>query len=97
MYAAILRMRFPDEHREAVVRFLRDELVPVIRDNPGFRGFQVLDAETPGELVMLDTWDSPEDSAAAGQRPEAVAVHARFAALGLEVAAATRYAVVVQA
>ena len=89
-------MRFSDKHREAVVRFLRDELVPVIRDNPGFHGFQVLDADTPGELVMLDTWDSREDSVAAGQRPDAVVVHARFAVLGLEVMAATRYAVVVQ-
>ena len=97
MYAAILRMRFPEENREAVVRFLRDELVPVIRDNPGFRGFQVLDDGTPGELLMVDSWERREDSVAAGQKPEAVAIHACFGPLGLEVAAATRYRVVAQA
>jgi quinol monooxygenase YgiN len=93
MYAAILRMRFPEENREAVIRFQRDEIAPVIRDNPGFRAFQVLDDGTPGELVMIDTWDSREASVAAIQQPAAVAIHARYAELGLEVAAATRYTV----
>lgn len=86
MYAAILR-----------VRFLAEEMLPVIRDNPGFRGFQVLDEGTPGELVMIDTWERREDSMAALQRPEAAAVHARYTALGLTVAAATRCTVVAQA
>ena len=95
MYAAILQMRFPPENYEAVLRFLRDEMLPIIRDNPGFRDFRVLDSGTPGTLVMIDTWDRLEDSVAAGQRPEAIAIHARYVALGLEVATATRYTVVV--
>jgi quinol monooxygenase YgiN len=97
MYAAILQMRFPPENHEAVLRLLRDEMLPVIRANPGFRDFQVLDDGTPGALVMIDIWDSREDSMAAGQKPEAIAVHARFAPLGLEVASATRYTVVAHA
>jgi quinol monooxygenase YgiN len=94
MYAAILRMRFPEENRQAVIRFLRDEMAPVIRDNPGFRAFQVLDDGTSGELVMIDTWDSREASVAAIQQPAAVAIHARYTQLSLEVAAATRYTAV---
>jgi hypothetical protein len=69
-------------------------MLPVIRANAGFLDFRVLDPGTPGELVMIDTWDSREDSAAAGQRPESVAVHARYADLGLSVTSASRYTVV---
>jgi quinol monooxygenase YgiN len=94
MYAAILQMRFPPENHDAVLRFLRNEMLPIIRDNPGFQDFRVLDSGVPGTLVMIDTWDRLEDNVAAGQRPEASAVHARYAALGLEVASATRYTVV---
>jgi quinol monooxygenase YgiN len=94
MYAAILQMRFPPENHEAVLRLLRDELLPIIRENPGFRDFRVLDDGTPGTLVMIDTWDSREDSVAAGQKPDAIAIHAQFAPLGLEAASATRYTVV---
>ena len=43
---------------------------------------------------MIDTWESREDSAAAGQGEAAIAVHARFDELSLAVATATRYAVV---
>jgi quinol monooxygenase YgiN len=95
MYAAILHLRFPPDRRDEVVRFLREEMLPVIRDNPGFLNFQVLDGEAPGELVMVDTWERPDDSIAAGQAPAAVAVHGRFAELELSVAGAGRYTVVV--
>ena len=94
MYAAILHMTFPPERHDDVVRFLRDEMLPVIRDNAGFIDFRVLDPNSPGELVMIDTWESREDSVQAIQRPAAVAVHSRYADLELEVASATRYAVV---
>jgi hypothetical protein len=44
---------------------------------------------------MIDTWRRREDSAAAAQRPDAEAVHARYTDLGITVTAASRYAVVV--
>ncbi len=94
MYAAILHMTFPPERHDDVVRFLRDEMLPVIRDNAGFIDFRVLDPNSPGELVTIDTWERREDSVRAIQRPDAVAVHSRYADLGLEVASATRYTVV---
>lgn len=94
MYAAILQMTFPPERRDEVVAFLRDEMTPVIRDNPGFLDFRVLESDTPGTLTMIDTWESRSDSAAAGGTAAAVAVHTRFDDLGLAVAAATRYTVV---
>ena len=95
MYAAILHLTFPPENHAAVVEFLRDEMLPVIRDNAGFRDFRVLDAGVAGELVMIDTWDRREDSEAAGTHPSAVHVHQRYAALGIEVSSARRYEVVV--
>jgi quinol monooxygenase YgiN len=93
MYAAILQLTFPAERHDEVARFLRDEMMAVIRDNEGFVDFRVLDAGTPGELVIIDTWHRQEDAMAAIQRPSAQGVHARYAELGIAVASATRYSV----
>jgi quinol monooxygenase YgiN len=95
VYAAILHLSCPPERHADVVRFLADEMLPVIRANEGFVDLRVLDSGTPGELVMIDTWRRREDSAAAGQRPEALAVHARYTELGISVTTAGRYTVVV--
>jgi len=95
MYAAILHLAFPPDRHDEVIRFLADEMLPVIRDSPGFVDFRVLDAGNPGELVMMDSWVRREDSLTAGQRPNAIAVHRRYADLGITVSSATRYTVVV--
>jgi quinol monooxygenase YgiN len=97
MYAAILALSFPAVRHADVVRFLRDDMLRVIRNNEGFVDFRVLDAGVPGELVMIDTWRRREDSDAAAERPEAVAVHEQYAALEISVTSARRYAVVVPA
>ncbi|WP_203911831.1 antibiotic biosynthesis monooxygenase family protein [Rhizocola hellebori] len=94
MYAAILHLTFPPTKHEEVAKFLSEEMLSVIRVNEGFIDFRVLDAGTPGELVIMDTWRSREDSAAAIQGEEAVDVHARYVALEIVVASATRYSVI---
>ena len=94
MYAAILHLSFPPARHDEVARFLVEEMVPVIRDNAGFIDLRVLDAHSAGELVMIDTWLSEDDSRRAAQTPAAVAVHDRFAELQLSVTSATRYAVI---
>ena len=93
MYAAILHLTFPPGQHDQVVRFLCDEMMPVIRDNEGFVDFRVLDAGTAGELVTIDTWNHHDDAVAAIQRPAAQAVHARYADMGIAVKSATRYSV----
>ena len=95
MYAAILRVTFPEPRRTDVVEFLRAEMLPVIRGNAGFIDFRVLDSGSPGELIMIDTWEREEDSAEAAKHPAATRVHARYAELGIEVASATRHTVIV--
>jgi quinol monooxygenase YgiN len=95
MYAAILYLSFPPGNHAEVVRFLGEEMLPVIRDNEGFVDFRVMDAGVPGELVMIDSWRRREDSEAAGARPTAVSVHERYTALGITVSSAKRYEVVV--
>jgi quinol monooxygenase YgiN len=94
MYAAILHLTFPPDRHDEVAKFLSDEMLPAIRANEGFLDFRVLDAGTRGELVIMDTWRSREDSASAGQGEEAASVHARYAALEIAVASATRYSVI---
>jgi quinol monooxygenase YgiN len=95
MYAAILYLRFPPENHADVIRFLGEEMLPVVRDNDGFIGFQVMDSGAPGELVMIDTWRRREDSEAAAAREDAVTVHERYNALRITVSAAKRYDIVV--
>jgi quinol monooxygenase YgiN len=94
MYAAILHLTFPPDRHDEVAEFLTEEMLPVIRVNDGFIDFRVLDAGSRGELVIMDTWRSREDSAAASQTEEAAKVHARYVALEIVVASATRYAVI---
>ena len=93
MYAAILYLTFPAERHAEVAAFLVDDMGAVIRDNAGFVDFRVLDGGRAGELVIMDTWERREDSAAASAKPEAVAVHERYTALGIAVAKADRYEV----
>lgn len=93
MYAAILHLTFPAERHAEVAAFLVDEMGAVIRDNDGFVDFRVLDAGQAGELIIMDTWQRREDSAAALAKPEAQAVHERYVALGIGVAKADRYEV----
>lgn len=95
MYAAVLHLSFPSGRRDEVVQFLEEEMLPVIRDNEGFIGFQVMDAGVPGELVAMDTWRRREDSETASARPAAIGVHERYRALEITVTSATRYQVVV--
>lgn len=95
MYAAIPHLSFPPQNHAGVVRFLGEEMLPVIRDNDGFVDLRVMDAGAPGELVMIDTWRRREDSEAAAARDNAVAVHERYNALRITVSAAKRYVVVV--
>ncbi len=96
MYAAILHVTFPESRRADVVQFLRAEMLPVIRDNAGFIDFRVLDSGSPGELIMIDTWERQEDSTVAARHPAAAAVHARYAELGIEVASASRHTVIIR-
>jgi quinol monooxygenase YgiN len=96
MHAAILRVTFPEARRADVVEFLRAEMLPVVQGNTGFVDFRVLDSGSPGEMVMIDTWERQEDSAEAARQPAARGVHARYAELGIEVASATRHTVIVR-
>src|SRR5262245_13000031 len=95
MYAAILHLTFPPDRHAEVRAFLVEEMGAVIRANDGFVDFHVLDPGRPGELVIMDTWQRREDSAAAIEQPAAQAVHARYAELGIAVASAGRYEVVI--
>jgi hypothetical protein len=88
-------MSIPESRRPDVVEFLRTEMLPVIKDNAGFIDFRVLDAGSPGELIMIDTRERREDSAQAATHPAAAAVHARYAELGMAVASTTRHTVII--
>jgi heme-degrading monooxygenase HmoA len=48
------------EEIEAAVALGRDELLPLERQMPGFRGLLVLSDKEAGKLVTLSLWESEE-------------------------------------
>jgi hypothetical protein len=62
VYARVVNLRFPPEMRDEVVRVGRG-LTPVLREQRGFGGLQILTAsEAAGEGMIISFWDT-EDAA----------------------------------
>lgn len=58
MHARITAGRVQPGQLAAVSRTVRDELVPVAKDQPGFRGFIEMGDETSGTFQLLTLWDT---------------------------------------
>jgi hypothetical protein len=46
MYAAVLHLSVPSGRHDEIIQFLQEEMSPVIEDNEGFIGFQVVETST---------------------------------------------------
>ena len=49
---------------DGLVRFFKDKYVPVMAEENGCKGIEVLTKPDTGELVLLKFWDTEEHSAA---------------------------------
>jgi quinol monooxygenase YgiN len=61
VYARVTNIRFPPEMRAEVVRVFRG-LMPVLREQRGFNGLQVLTDPSAGEGIFISLWET-EDAA----------------------------------
>ena len=65
MYARVATIRFPPDMRAEVVRVARG-LTPVLREQRGFNGLQVLTDPNTGEGIIISLWET-EDAAKASE------------------------------
>ena len=65
MYAQLVRSRTTDRRCGEVHRIVADELIPALRDRPGFAGALSLVNACTGETIMIALWHSAEQA----QRP----------------------------
>ena len=65
MYARVATIRFPPDLRAEVVRVARG-LTPVLREQRGFSGLQVLTDPNTGEGIIISLWET-EDAAKASE------------------------------
>lgn len=61
MYARVTNIRFPPRMRAEVVRVARG-LTPVLREQQGFNGLQLLTDPNAGEGILISLWET-EDAA----------------------------------
>ncbi len=59
MYARVVNLRFPSEMRDEVVRVGRG-LTPVLREQRGFEGLQILTDSEAGEGIIVSFWETEE-------------------------------------
>jgi heme-degrading monooxygenase HmoA len=59
VYARVVNLRFPSEMRDEVVRVGRG-LTPVLREQRGFEGLQILTDSEAGEGIIVSFWETEE-------------------------------------
>jgi heme-degrading monooxygenase HmoA len=63
VYAKVTNTKFPLEMRAKVVRVAQG-LVPILRDQQGFEGLQVLTDPNEGEGIIVSLWKTETDAEA---------------------------------
>jgi hypothetical protein len=65
MYIRVTRGRFSPANTDDAVRIARDQLVPVLKQRPGFRSYQAGLNHEAGTLIAISAWDTREQAQAA--------------------------------
>ena len=94
MFARVSQARYPPKHHEAGIRVLIDELMPSLRQAPGYRGCFLLADGKPGIGFAVVLWDTEESADAAARDRDVRAAHVKLAALGLVIDTRKIYEVV---
>jgi heme-degrading monooxygenase HmoA len=58
MHARVGQYHFVPEQFAEVVRIMREELTPAVRDQPGYRGMLLLADEKTSKAVSISIWES---------------------------------------
>jgi hypothetical protein len=91
MYIRVTRGRFSSANTDEAVRMARDQLVPVLKQRPGFRNYYAGLNHEAGTLIAISTWDTRD------QAREAQTARGPFEALGIRFEAAEIFEVTVEA
>ncbi len=62
MYAQLIRSRTTEQKREEMHRLVSDELIPALRDEPGFAGALHLVNPGSGHAIVIVLWHSAEQA-----------------------------------
>ena len=91
MYIRVTRGRFSPTNSDEAVRIARDQLVPALKQRPGFRRYHAGLNHDTGTLIAISEWDTRE------QAQEGGAARGPFEALGIRFEAAEIFEVTVEA
>ena len=94
MFARVSYVRYPPEHHDAGLRFVREELLPALRQAPGYRGCHFLTDGRPGTGLALVFWESEEAADAASADRRVIAARVKLAVFGLAIESRKIYEVV---
>jgi heme-degrading monooxygenase HmoA len=71
MYARVTNIRFPPDMKAEVSRVAQG-LAPILNQQRGFKGFQVLTAPNAGEGIIVSLWETEADAEASEATPSYV-------------------------
>jgi hypothetical protein len=91
MYIRVTRGRFSPVNADETVRMARDQLVPALKQRPGFRNYYAGLNHDAGTLIAISTWDTRE------QAQEAQTARGPFESLGIRFEAPEIFEVTVEA
>ncbi len=72
MYARCTISQYPPERVDEAIEFGRDEVVPIGRQLPGFRGLLAFINRGNGKGMTFTLWDTKEDRDASAERAKQV-------------------------
>lgn len=91
MYIRVTRGCFSSANTDEAVTLARDQLVPTLKQRPGFRSYYAGLNHDAGTLVAISTWDTRE------QAQEAQTMRGPFQSLGIQFEASEIFEVTVEA
>ena len=91
VYIRVTRGRFSSANTDEAVRMARDQLVPALKQRPGFRNYHAGLNHDAGTLIAISTWDTREQAQAAQT------ARGPFESLGIRFEAAEIFEVTVEA
>lgn len=60
MYARVTRVAIKPDQIDRTKSITETEIIPEIKDDPGFKGFYVLADRSSGESLVITMWDSED-------------------------------------
>jgi quinol monooxygenase YgiN len=91
MYIRVMRGHFSPANTDETVRIARDQLVPALKQRPGFRNYYAGLNHDAGTIIAISTWDTRE------QAQEAQTARGPFQSLGIQFEAPEIFEVTVEA